>query len=171
MRRAVGMRNRDREAKRRQRARQRSAFGRLPGTPAGAHMQLDRPETNEVRVLTVVPIYAESDSRSRLEPNPAGGYGRYEVVFVLGIPGSDTFDESLDLAALDGWGDSLIITGRSDIVEVRVELIPAGGGTSQLPEIRIKTNGQGALAQARVSVDAQDFDNAQRLAHDVIAPL
>ena len=133
-------------------------------------MQLDRPETNEVRALTMVPIYAESDSRSRLEPNPAGGPGRYEVVFVLGIPGSDTFHESLDLAALEAWGDSLIVTGRSDIVEVRVELIP-GEGTSQLPEIRIKTNGQGALAQARVSVEAQDFDSAQRLAYDVVAPL
>lgn len=134
-------------------------------------MQLERPETNELRVLTIVPIYAESDSRSRLEPNPAGGTGRYEVIFVLGTPGSDTFHESLDLSALESSGDSLIVTGRSDVAEVRVELIPADHGMSQLPEIRIRTNKQGALAQARVSVEAQDFDSAQRLAYEVVAPL
>jgi len=101
IRRAVGMRNRDRRG-------QATASERVSGPRLRAARHTCwrvciwiGPKTNEVRVLIWCRFNAESDSRSRLEPNPAVGYGRIRSCFCARLPGSDTFHESLTYRV--GW--------------------------------------------------------------------
>ena len=45
--------------------------------------------------------------------SPTGHRGQYDVYFVLGVPGRETFREKLDLTEALEWGDSLLMTGRA----------------------------------------------------------
>ncbi len=86
------------------------------------------------------------------------------MTFVLGVPGMDSVTKSVDVPGLLASGDSLF-SGGSQRAEF---LVP---GKTDPKDARLIANEHGRLARIEVTFQADNFVNAEALAHDALMPL
>ncbi len=120
--------------------------------------EIPRPRVTEYNQITIVPVFADGEAGP-----PSGSVGRYEVVFVLGVPGVSSVALSLDFAALAAGGDSLL-----EGSDQRISLAAQDGASS---EARIVANAERRLARIQLEVTADSFATAETDAHDQIMPV
>jgi hypothetical protein len=99
--------------------------------------EIPRPRVTEYNQITIVPVFADGAAGP-----PSGSAGRYEVVFVLGVPGVSSVALSLDFAALAAGGDSLL-----EGSDQRISLAAQDGASS---EARIVANAERRLARIQL---------------------
>ena len=92
----------------------RHAAPRIAGSAQPVMGEIPRPRVTEYNAITIVPVFANGEAGP-----PSGSPGRYDVVFVLGIPGVSSVATRLDFAALADGGDSLL-----EGPGLQVELLP-----------------------------------------------
>lgn len=120
--------------------------------------EIPRPRVTEYSEITIVPVFANGAAGP-----PSGLPGRYEVVFVLGVPGVGSAVLSLNFAALAAGGDSLLHGS-----DRRISLGARDGPSN---EARIVANAEGRLARIQLEVTADSFAMAETDAHDQIMPV
>lgn len=133
--------------------------GRRPGTPGSVSTKVPRPSVTEYTRLLSVPVFAAGEAGP-----PSGSHGQYKVTFVLGVPGVSSVATEVDYGKVVLSGDSLLAgSGR------RIELVltPAG----QPEEFLISANSHGRLDRVDVTVTADSFSAAERVAHDRVMPI
>ena len=133
--------------------------GRRPGTPASVSIQVPRPSVTEYTRLLSVPVFAAGAAGP-----PSGSHGQYKVTFVLGVPGVSSVVTEVDFGKVVLSGDSLLAgSGR------RVELALTPG--SRPDEFLISANSHGRLDRVDITVTADSFNAAERVAHDRVMPI
>ena len=121
--------------------------------------QIPRPRVTEYNVVTAVPV-----SKSGKAGPPAGAAARYDVVFILGVPGISSVMTSLNFDDLLTEGDSLLVGNG-----LQVDLpVPEGSAPNVAA---IVPNAQGRLAQVRLTVTGTDASSAEKEAHDEVMPV
>lgn len=125
----------------------------------GTTATLPRPSVNERVSITIVPIFND-----RPKASPAGTWGTYEAVFVLGVPGTALFQEALNIPELLKSGDSLLMMPKDS---VRVECLIQGGGP--VAKIIFLPNAENRLAQAEMTFNAASFNEAEEIAWNLIS--
>ncbi len=121
--------------------------------------EIPRPRVTEYNAITIVPVFANGEAGP-----PSGSQGRYDVVFVLGIPGVSSVATRLDFAALADGGDSLL-----EGPGLQVELLAPDGKAANVA--RIVSNSRHRLARIHLSVTADSFVAAEKEAHDEVVPV
>lgn len=121
--------------------------------------QIPRPRVTEYNVVTAVPVFPHGDAGE-----PSGSRGRYDILFVLGVPGVNGVATALDFDAMAARGDSLL-EGSG----LQIELATPEGSASNV--VRIAPNKQGRLAQVRLTVTADSFAAAEKKSHDEVMPV
>jgi hypothetical protein len=121
--------------------------------------QIPRPRVTEYNVVTAVPVFPHGDAGE-----PSGSPGRYDVLFVLGVPGVSGVATALDFDAIAAGGDSLL-EGSG----LQIDLATPDGSASNMA--RIVPNKQGRLAQVRLTITAESFAAAEKEAHDEVMPV
>jgi hypothetical protein len=144
------------ELKRQQR--KRAAAGRVK-TRQVVRATIPRPRVTEYNYTTAVPVFPD-----RRGGSPSGSPGKYDVVFVLGVPGMSGAATALDFDGMLAGGDSLL-----EGTGLEVELQAADG--SSLSVARIVPNAHGRLAQVRLAVTAGNFSLAENEAFDAVMPV
>jgi hypothetical protein len=113
----------------------------------------------EYNVFKAVPVLPHGDA------GPASGSpGRYDVIFVLGVPGVGTVATNLDWDSIASRGDSLL-----EGTGLQIELLNPDSGATHVAQI--VPNRGGHLAQVRLMVTGQDFASAEREAHNEVMSL
>lgn len=125
----------------------------------GTTATLPRPSVNERVSITIVPIFND-----RPKASPDGARGTYEAVFVLGVPGTALFRESLNIPELVKSGDSLLMMPQD---AVKVECLIQGGGP--VAKITFLPNAENRLARAEMTFNAASFDEAEEIAWNLIS--
>lgn len=133
-----------------------------PSSPKGeghSSTQIPRPRVTEYNVVTTVP-----KSQSGEAGPPAGAAGRYEVVFILGVPGISSVMTSLNWDDVLTEGDSLLVGNG-----LQMDLQGPEGSASNVAAI--VSNAHGRLAQVRLTVTGSDFASAEAEAHNEVMPV
>ena len=112
--------------------------------------------------LTVVPVYPGGEPSG----GPTGSPGRYEVVFVLAVPGTAVATRRVDFGELRRSGDSLLEIGNREIRITKT----SGDGRAELTA-SLQPNSNGHLARAVIQLDAANFEVAHQEAYDYVLPL
>lgn len=120
---------------------------------------IPRPRVTEYSAYTIVPVFAHGEAGP-----PSGSPGRYDVVFVLGVPGVSSVVTGLDVGALASGGDSLL-----EGAGLRVDLLALDGIASNVA--RIVSNSERRLARIHLTVTADNFAAAEKEAHDEVMPV
>lgn len=128
-------------------------------------VEIDRPDTNGRLSLTLVPGFAPQDPRSRTRRPPGGAPGAYSITFVLALPGYGQYQPDLDLERLMRSGDSLLQMAQQYQVSVTAD------DGSYTFRVLLSPNERGAFATAEAQVQAESFSDAEKTAHDLIAPI
>jgi len=115
--------------------------------------------------LTLVPQYPPEDPRSRIHLPPSGGANTYTVTYVLSLPGKEVYRDNLDLDALLESGDSLLAM-PPPAVRLDIQIV----GAEAPIHITVYANDRGRMSKVGMRIDAQNFDAAQRTAHNWISP-
>jgi hypothetical protein len=129
---------------------------------------VERPDTNGRVAIIVVNEFADTDPRSGVSSSPAGYQGVYDVHFIFGVPGNNTFRENFDLTHVLDWGDSLLMVGQAN-ADVRFVLIRTDPSTTGTVDVLMRTNSAGALARAYMAVEAGSFVDAERVAFNHVS--
>lgn len=127
-------------------------------------IQIERPETNTRIKLTNIPIFPQSDPRSKITGTPRGNAGIYRVTFVLAVPGREVFRDHLDFETIMQSGDSLLQAAGARFLRITLS------NTEASADIVIGCNAKGHLATAQMRLESQGFDEAERTAYNLIAP-
>jgi hypothetical protein len=127
---------------------------------APAHGQIPRPRVTDYTAITMVPLSADGEE---IGP-PSGSPGSYDIVFILGVPGISSVATAMNIDQLLVSGDSLLAGTR-----LQIELQTQDGNGNGTVEIL--PNGEGRLAQIRLSVSAAKFAAAEKEAHDAVMPV
>ena len=127
--------------------------------------EIDRPETSGRVSLTLVPGFTPQDPRSRISRSPGGAPGPYSITLVLAIPGFSQYQADLTLERLMRSGDSLLQMAQQYQVSV------AADDGSYTFCVLLSPNERGAFATAEAQVQAESFPDAEKTAHDLIAPI
>jgi hypothetical protein len=122
-------------------------------------LQIPRPRVTEYNTVTVVPVFAHGAAGPE-----TGSPGRYDVVFVLGVPGVSSVAVNLNRDDMLTKGDSLL-----EGAGLQVELETPDGSASNVA--RIVANTHRRLAQIHLAVTADTFAAAEKEAHDEIMPV
>jgi len=139
------------------------------GSAVGA--SLERPLVSVRSQLTFAPDFPASDPRAAFSQRPNGSLGLYEVQFILAYPGEAAYRENVNVPTLLEEGRSIIAiptqspTQQKLVLVNEVEIV---NGTKIA--VRFVSNENGMLAQAQVRIEAADFVDAERIAHDLIMP-
>jgi hypothetical protein len=121
--------------------------------------EIPRPRVTEYNVVTAVPIMSGGPT------GPVeGSVGRYDAVFVLGVPGVSSVTTNLDVDALLQGGDSLL---QSD--GLHLELMTPNGSASNTANV--VPNAHHRLARIETSVTADNFKAAETEAHNQVIPV
>jgi hypothetical protein len=128
---------------------------------AETKVSMPRPYVNERVSLTIVPVFENSPPAS-----PGGSHGEYEAIFVLGVPGTTLFHESLDIPHLLSTGDSLLVM-PPDTVQIQCEI----GGGAETAQIRFLPNAEGRIARAEMKFHAPSFAEAEQVAWNLISDM
>lgn len=123
-----------------------------------------RPTISRRIELTGVPIYAGSAQGQ--DTDAIGSPGMYDVTFVLSTPGDETFLSKLDLGAFTQSGTSLLQVPPGTR-QITVKLT----GNAAAPSFALTANAQMLVSNVIVSVSAPTFADAERAAHDLVAPM
>lgn len=126
---------------------------------------IDRPENSSHIILVAIPEFAEDDPRLCIQRSVKGGPSLYRFIFSLSIPGNDTYLEELDVEKITNTGKSLLQVSQGSSLEVCLE------NESEQVNVTFKSDPRGYLTTAHITVDSQDFESAERLAHDFILPI
>ncbi|MHB1357436.1 MAG: methylamine utilization protein MauJ, partial [Anaerolineae bacterium] len=126
---------------------------------------LPRPDTSSKVKLTYVPFFSNTDPKSQIERSPAGSPGIYLVTFVFTLPGKNMLRGDLDSVMLMQSGESLLQYPANQ------QLVVPFTNENGKANIVFSSNKQGVIANAQMRTEAQDFENAERIANDLVAPL
>jgi hypothetical protein len=116
--------------------------------------------------VTMVPEFLPEDPRSRIHRLPSGGPNTYTVTYVLSLPGKEVYRDHLDFDALLHSGDSLLAV-PPPAVRLDIQIV----GAENPVHITVYANDRGRMARVGMRIDAQNFDAAQRTAHNWISPV
>jgi hypothetical protein len=137
--------------------------GRVTPRKADAAMaetaEIPGPRVTEYNTIIVVPVFDYGEAGP-----PSGSRGRYDVVFVLGIPGVSGVATSLNFDAMLADGNSLL---EGPGLQVDLETLD----DSAWNVARIVPNQQHRLAQIRLTVTADNFVAAEKEAYDEVMPV
>jgi methylamine utilization protein MauJ len=131
-----------------------------PSEPA---VEIDRPDSTTWMKFAFVPGFSHLDLRSLIPRHPDGALSIYQVTMVLCIPGKATYHDNIALAHLSQSGESLLEIGRFEY-----DMTLTSGEVNGLATFA--GNSQGLLSTARIRVQAQSFQDARKLAYDMVAP-
>jgi hypothetical protein len=120
---------------------------------------IPRPRVTEYNAITIVPVFPNGDAGP-----PSGSRGRYDVVFVLGVPGVSSVVTRVDIGAVVAGGDSLL-EGSG----LQVDLLAPDGSASNVA--RIVPNAEHHLARIHLTVAADNFAAAEKEAYDEVMPV
>jgi len=128
-------------------------------------VEIEKPDTNDIIALTVVPQFKPGSSAASIPRSPEGSPGKYRITFVLGIPGKQLFQENLQMDQLLSSGESLLEAPKGKNIEVSI--IRKDKDSAEVRFLKSKT---GALARAQVHVTANSVVDAEQKAHAVVLP-
>lgn len=118
--------------------------------------QLPKPRVTGHNITTVVPVFPHGDAGPH-----QGSRGVYEVVLILGVPGRTSAMDTLNFDTALAGGDSLLLGSH---VKLGFDAAGVKGSADVIP------NDQGRLAQVRASIEADNFENAERQIYNAVAP-
>ncbi len=142
-----------------------SSFPSVPASPS-VNPEFQLPLRSARYSMTIVPEYPPEEPRSQVDRPPSGGANTYTMTYVLSLPGKEVYRDNLDLDALARSGDSLLVVPPP---AVRVDLQIVGGDSPV--HITAHANDRGRMATVEMRIDAQNFEDAQRTAHNWISPM
>lgn len=138
-------------------------------TPRRIHGAIPRPRHNIRLAVTGVPGgFPDDDPRSKMKRSPTGAPGEYTVVFVLAVPGKDTYRWSLDAETFPNGGESLLLA-QPGLTALQVDI--EGSGLPGNVAVVFRPNAAGMIANATATLTARDFATAERIAYDLVTPI
>jgi|GEM_PF-3025722 len=141
---------------------------KLNDKPENPSISLPAPEFNAWQRLIVIAQYPTGDERAKLENGSKASPGDYEVTFILGVPGKNTFHSNLDIANFLASGDSLIAPANGE--GIRVQLSTHKDNKS-IADFLIQTNEAGRLARVLIRMNGQGFRAVSEQANDIAASI
>lgn len=113
----------------------------------------------------MVPEFAPSSPESKIPRSPGGSPGVYDVIFILGVPGKQSYFEDIDIDKALQSGESLFVLPRE--AAVLTVNIRNNGDHAQ---INYGKASNGTVSSARIRITARGFDDAAIAAYDLVAP-
>jgi len=124
---------------------------------------LKSPSTSRRIWISVEPVFKEGTPESLIERSENGFPGSYGVKYALTIPGKEFYFGSADLSELVNSGESLVILTATRNVKLW-DINP------QVKEAHLKTDDKGKVTHAVLTINADNFDDAERKAHNFLMP-
>ncbi|HUX11945.1 MAG TPA: methylamine utilization protein MauJ [Spirochaetia bacterium] len=137
-------------------------------SPLGQPPVTGRPIVTQEMRYTVVPLFPESDPRSKLGNGPIGAAGDYIVVYRLGVPGIQAASTEFHFGSLESTGDSLI-EAHPDATQIVIEL-KASPDTPADQKLTLGVNREHRLSSVVLRCQAENFEGAAEHAHDIVMP-
>lgn len=134
----------------------------VPANPRPT-VEFPRPEANSKIEFTLVPGFPANHPQSKIPRPLSGGRSLYNVTYNLSIPGVDVFKDSFDFEKLSKSGNSLLQLPKGEFL-----VIEATGETYK-SEIHFLCNSKGILSQAHLRVECDNFEEAERFAHERVS--
>lgn len=145
-----------------------SAHWEVSQSGKDASIELPRPDYNIRFDLAVVPEFVKSDPRSSIQITPLGLPGLYRVIYILAIPGKETFKSKLNWEDITASGESLLV--MNGFSEFRIAFKAPDSGIAA--DLVGYSNEKGELSRIVVDkLQAQDVPTATRIAHDIVMPM
>ena len=147
-----------------------AGFQRPTGQAAGAPIQAARPPVTGLMSYMVEPVFSSDRPQPPLGTlAPRGSPGRYRVTYPLAVPGRYVVQDRIDFAELIKSGDSLLEVGPQ-VHTLQVSIVdPADTATTHTAIV--STNKDHRLRAIELLLHANNFEDAESTAHDIIAPL
>ena len=125
---------------------------------------MQSPPTNRRKKLTVMPIFKDGTPEANIPSSSEGLSGIYTVKYALSIPGREFYFRNVDLSDLTNSGESQIVLPDAD--DVRLWNTNIGF----IRDAHLITDENRILTTATLIVDADNFEDAERKAHNFLMP-
>lgn len=135
-----------------------------------SRLTIELPEHAGRFQFMAVPEFPPDDPRSKIESSLDGGSGRYQALFVLGVPGAAVYHHDLNLATLVDSGDSLLavpehLRPKGNDPFIVLNLLIEGRDCA----VRLFLNNQGRIAYAHIGLETMRFADAERAGYDIVS--
>src|SRR6266498_420571 len=126
-------------------------------------VEMPRPIHNARLSALVQPKFPASDPRSAHAGDSKGSKGVYRVMLILTIPGKENMNNVIDTTKLLSSGESLLKSNTDITVNV--------SSPSKQGPVLFRPNSHGQLADVTLRITADDFNDAEIKAHDIVYPI
>jgi hypothetical protein len=142
-----------------------AAFPRPAARALGQPAQSARPYVTSKMSFMVQPVFAPEAARPPAPPVPQGSPGRYELTFVLAVPGRAVVQDEIDFAKLVHGGDSLLEVPPGT-AELRITLQDETGCEQSAVA---HVNDRRRLRDIELAIQADSFTQAASRGHDLVS--
>jgi hypothetical protein len=141
----------------------------LEATALGQPFVTARPDHNGTLKYVITPEYP-SEHPLHGKISPTGSKGLYEVTFVLAIPGATTSFWDINFQEILERGDSLLEIPQEHS-NLRVDIFPNKDSDTSENIVEFGTNEAHRLSNAKLLLNADNFNQASQKAHNTIMPI